>query len=310
MNIKDKIRFEFPFGLSSSDDERRYIILEVVDLSMGQSQRVDSILNSQQKAYTSTKDYVFGKSEKKEKKTTNNSDEQNDKDENQEPNLISGTTKRMGQTVVGMDKPVFNIKESYQDMRQHKKHQGQTKLQIALPFPDTFTESQEQEWSTSKGILGSVAGNLMDKNLPILGMNQSKFVGQVQAHQGTRKPIPNPGYFQDYEGPKPRQFQLTWTLMPNSRQDMETLQTIIYNLKKFTSPSSQLSDTILLQPYSFNITLMNDIISPVQGLDLMVCSNISVDWGTKQNLYPDGQPKVVVLSMQFTERKTLLMGDY
>lgn len=324
MQNEKVVNFEFPYGVQSDTDERRYMILEVVDLSNNQAQMLDKQISSIGTAVSKAQEYIFGKEEldgvtgaTKKVETTPEANVDTGEDK-KEPKTLSQNvaaqveegSRNLSNSVLRQQKPVIDIKKSYQELRQNRKHSGVTRFQVQLPFPDTFTESSKQSWSKSKGVLGHIGGKLEGVSVPLLGMNQTKFIGQMQNTQGTRKPIANPGYFQDYEGPEPRSFEMKWTLIPNSVDEAQDLQLIIYNLKKFAQPSSQLNDTILLQPYSFNITLMNDIISPVQGLDLMVCSNISIDWGTKSTLYPDGQPKVVTLSMSFTERKAMIMSDY
>lgn len=288
--MADVKRFEFPKGVSANQ-ERRYLILEVVDLFTKSEGSFDEAVNSVTSMENGTFDLESGKVHFEKAQ----SDAQ--------------TTMREFSRA-DTAKAVEDVTESYNDMRLKKAHEGTTICGIALPYPDNFQESSSQNWSSSKGVIGTVQGSFMDKTLPIVGMNVSKFVGQVQKSQGVRKPVVNPGYFQDYEGPDVRQFSFQWTLIPNSIEEAREISLIIYNLKKFMSPTSQGFDTILLEPFSFNITMMNQGINQVQGLDLLVCKNLSVDWASKSELYPDGSPKQVTLKMEFQERSALMQNDY
>lgn len=206
--------------------------------------------------------------------------------------------------------PSRDVRTSYNNTRSTQKHEGRTIFAIALPYPSTFTEETTQNWSSSKGILGSALGKFEEMSVPLVGMNVSKFLGQTANVQGTRKPLINPGYFQDYEGPEPRTFTMEWQLIPNSAEEANEIQLIVYNLKKFTSPDSRVQNSLLLQPFMINITMMSQTINQVQGMDLLVCKNISVDWGSKSQLRPDGSPKQITLSMQFAERRALSFNDY
>lgn len=206
-------------------------------------------------------------------------------------------------------KPVQNVRTTQKNMKQ-RRHSGNTLMAIALPYPDSFSESSLQSWSQSKGIMGTMGSKIEDMNIPLLGMNQSKFIGQVQNTAGIRKPIQNPGYFQDYEGPSPREFSFSWTFMPHNSKEANDIQLIIFNLKKFSSPQESLVGSVLLQPFSFNISLKNDTIGSSQNMDLMVCKDIQVDWGTKSELFQDGVPKQVKLTMRFQERASLTQNDY
>lgn len=291
-----KTTFEFPLGIQASGD-KRYMILEVVDFNQSLKNELVNIWNEGSRMVGQAIEDGQAASWEKLKDT-----------------ITNFGARELENVQPSSREPVMDIIKSQNEKRSKKRQSGNTVFAIQLPYPQEFSEKNNQRFSAETGFASSiqkrVAGNAMKKELPILGMSTTQLIGQAQAKTGARQPVINPGYFQDYQGPTPRSFSFSWELMPNSAQEAKELALIIYNLKKFASPDQRLGGTTLLQPFIFNIKMQSETMSNLSQMDLLVCSDISVNYGTKANIRPDGQPKVISLSMEFQERRTLVFQDY
>lgn len=312
--MSSDIMFRYPKNVQNQDGDNRYVILEIVDLVSEGQVNFNSTIDTIKKNLNTAQNFL---------KRDNSTQEQNEQipetSKNEEENLDgSGFVKSVersldtissyGNDMFEKTKPENNIKISYAQ-KSRERHKGQTIFQIALPYPDSFSETQGQKWEQARDFVGQLGNAVEEFNLPLV-KNVSKFLGQTSNAMGLRKPVQNPGYFQDYQGPDIRTFSLSWELMPNSVEEAHQITLILYNLKKFFSPQKSKLDQILLQPYHFNIKIMNKIINPLQRLDLMVCTSIQIDYGTKQNIFKDGSPKQYTLKMDFAERSILTQDDY
>jgi len=204
---------------------------------------------------------------------------------------------------------------------------------IVLPLPNSFSDSQSHGWSEEVGIfgvigaaamntsVGSVAQKIAGKKVggavnSILGAAGSvsidKSIGQAASSAGFRKPLIDPGYFQNYTGSTPRSFTAVWDLVPNSAEEANEIMGIIMKLKQYSSPQSILKGTSLLAPHFFDITISNPFMTAMINLDRVVISNIDVDYsvdGTMQQTF-DGVPKYMKLTLQFKELDMSIEQDY
>lgn len=197
-------------------------------------------------------------------------------------------------------------------------------LAIALPLPNELTDQQSHDWETTTGIVGEVGTKITNASVdkmvsvisPSLGkitpdISINKVMGSMSNTFNYRKPLFNPGYFQNYNGSQPREFTFTWLLIPNSEEEALSIKEIILQLKRFTLPRS-FAGVGLLSPYSFDIELPNPSINEMMGIIGVVCKSMNVDYAAEGGLQflPDGMPKYIKLSMTFTERAMLTAEHY
>lgn len=180
---------------------------------------------------------------------------------------------------------------------------------VALPLPNELNDSQTHNWETTEGIVSDVAGNLTNAELG--GVSVNKVIGQLASGSGYRKPLIDPGYFQDYKGSEPREFTFSWDLIPNNASEVDQIMTILYNLKKYTLPKSTVSGISMLSPYLFDIEIGNERISKIMNMNNVVCRSMNIDYSAEGSLQflPDGMPKYMRLEMSFVER-SLVTSDY
>lgn len=187
---------------------------------------------------------------------------------------------------------------------------AQTVWGIALPLPNELNDSQAHQWDTSKGFVGQVGGSLANKDIG-MGLSANSVMGELASAAGFRKPLIDPGYFQDYNGTEPREFTFTWDLIPNNAEETDSIETILYNLKKYTVPKSTVSGVSMLSPYMFDIQIGNPKINRLMNMNNVVCKSMSISYsadGSLQFLH-DGIPKYTRLEMSFAER-SLVTADF
>ena len=180
---------------------------------------------------------------------------------------------------------------------------------IALPLPNELNDSQNHQWEASEGIVGSVAGNLTETS--IQGVSINKVIGSLASNSGFRKPLIDPGYFQDYKGSEPRTFTFSWDFIPADSSEVDNIVSILYNLKKYTLPKSTVTGISMLSPYLFDIKIGNDRINSIINMTNVVCTSMNINFAAEGSLQflPDGMPKLIKLEMTFAER-TLVTSDY
>jgi hypothetical protein len=207
---------------------------------------------------------------------------------------------------------------------------------IVLPLPNQFTDRQDHTWSQESGILGTMGKELLGSSFSgvaekIGGKNGgfirkvlggiAKTAGSVTADQalasaaasaGLRKPLFDPGYFQNYSGTNPRSFDVEWDLVPTSPEEAEAILTIVMKLKQYASPTKTIDGVSLLAPHYFSIVLSNKYITKMIKLDRVVITNISVNYGADGNMQQtsDGMPKHMTLSLALQEVDMTTSQDY
>jgi hypothetical protein len=153
------------------------------------------------------------------------------------------------------------------------------------------------------------AGGFIGKKMA--GVSINKALGNIASATGTRKPLIDPSYFQNYSGSAPRTFSMLFEFAPKNLEEAQNAVNIIMSLKRYASPS-RTSGVSLLAPYFFNIKLSNDIISGMAKFDRCVISDIAVDYGADGAMqqFHDGTPKYMTLQLSFQEADMTTADDY
>ena len=232
--------------------------------------------------------------------------------------------------------PDATTKEMTANQKKNKQaNKGKLITSITLPLPNSFTDSQSHGWTTETGILGTIGASyantspasLADKFVgkgklsrmakSVLGKSSGitidKAIGAAASHTGFRKPLIDPGYFQNYTGSQPRDFSADWDLIPNSAEEADEIMMIVMKLKQYSSPSTAVGSGVsLLAPFFFDIEVSNPYMTSMINLDRVVIKNISIDYSADGNMQQtaDGVPKHMKLSIQFTEMDMVTAEKY
>ena len=161
-------------------------------------------------------------------------------------------------------------------------------------------------------ILGGVMGMVAGKSVRKSNISADAILADAANATGQRKPIIDPSYFQNYSGSTARSFSLKYDLVPNSTEEAEEIMMIIAKFKQYSSPTQAKSSPILYAPYHFKITNSNSYINLLTAIDTVVLSSISVDYGAdgSMELFGDGMPKYISLSLNFEEDRVRTAEDY
>ena len=232
------------------------------------------------------------------------------------------------------DELIENLNKSYDKMVD-----GNTIYTIVLPLPNELTDTQQHDWNTEKGIVGTAIGGMEEQSaasamsgtigesivgkasvVPLVGagiaaaanMSVSQAIGSMADSAGLRKPLGDPGYFQNYTGSQPRTFNMTFDFVPANPTEAKTIFTIIMKLKEYSSPTLVSGGVSMLAPNFFDIDLSNKYISGLANIKGVVLQNIVVNYGADGAMqqHPDGTPKYIQLGLTFVERRMMHSGQY
>lgn len=203
------------------------------------------------------------------------------------------------------DKVIEKKKEIEKNLDKSK-----TIYSIILPLPNELTDNQSHSWNTEKGILGTFGETI--EGMGIAGINVSKFLGTTANSMNTRKPMLDPGYFQNYQGSEPRTFSMSFDLIPNSPEEAGNIMSIVYLLKAFSAPKVDEAGITMHAPNFFDIEIANPFISSLINLNGVVISDMNVSYGADGNMqcFSDGMPKYIKLELTFKERKMMTAKEY
>lgn len=180
-----------------------------------------------------------------------------------------------------------------------------------LPLPNELMDSQSHNWNIEQGIVGQIAGAAVD-NWKVLGVGVNKVLGEASATFGFRKPMVDPGMFQNYAGSAPRGFSFSFDLIPNNSEEAYSIMNIILNLKKFSLPRSIVGGVSLLSPFFFEIEIGNDWMKKLINMNDVVMTEIGVNYGADGNMqmFSNGMPKFIQLNLAFAERSLVTAEFY
>lgn len=184
---------------------------------------------------------------------------------------------------------------------------------IALPLPNELSDEQSHQWDAETGL----ATGLKESFLSKIGFDgfvkgASKVVAVGASSSGYRKPMVDPGYFQDYKGTQPRNFNFSWDLVPNNREEANQIFTIIKKFKKYTLPTSSATGISMVSPYMFEIIVGNEHVNEMMNMANVVCTSMNVNYSADNSLqfFSGGVPKYITLSLSFAERITVTSEFY
>ena len=179
-----------------------------------------------------------------------------------------------------------------------------------LPLPNNIQETVEQSWDDF---------SFSKKIVEMAGKGGEKVVSTANTFFNR---LPNYSTFKRYQGPGNRSFSFEYLLSPKNRSDADELKRIVRDFKAFTSPTfdKETKGGLFKNPRIASLKFTGDInnkentsfLDEVLKAKLFVVSSINLNYSPAGNmdLFHDGTPKVINLSISFTEFTPLTSVDW
>lgn len=199
--------------------------------------------------------------------------------------------------------------------------------QIVLPIPAQINDESSHQWNAETGIVhdaihsgASALGSMISPGGRIgslisamkSGVSGAGGLDKILATgamlSGRRKPLLDPGYFQNYTGSQPRSFNMQWNLIPQNSAESQVIHDIIMTFKRWAAPSRALAGVVMLSPYFFSIQMSNPMISGMLNMNNCVCTRVECAYSSQ--IFPDGMPKQISLSLGFNESRLTYADNY
>lgn len=142
----------------------------------------------------------------------------------------------------------------------------------------------------------------------------SQQLGALTDALGVRKPMLNPGQFQNYSGSGLRSFSFDFTFIPESEKERDQVINIIKFFKRCSSPStpkwsidtekdSITSRMVMLAPMTWEVFVCNKTVNDLLSFHKCVCTKVSVKYGDSEKvaMFKDGMIKQITLGLSFSE---------
>ena len=226
-------------------------------------------------------------------------------------NFKKGESKPSLDEVIGM--AVLPLTAAISDDQSHKWSEGSYLSAI------TGASSGMEAWSKggdfAKGLKGKV-GRFFGRVSSTLSFleGSSQQVGALADALGVRKPMLNPGQFQNYSGSDLRSFSFDFTFIPESERERDQVINIIKFFKRCSSPStpkwsketeedSITSRMVMLAPMTWEVFVCNKTVNDLLSFHKCVCTKVSVKYGDSEKvaMFKDGMVKQITLSLSFSE---------
>lgn len=263
------------------------------------------------------------------------------------PNNIM-TDEMVNKTVIFMAMKGKSLgQEKLNNLKNFKKGDGKPSLDevvgmAVLPLTAAISDDQSHKWSESsylsaitgassgmegwskggekgeglvskvKGKAGKFFGGVSSTLSFIEGSSQQ--VGALADALGVRKPVINPGQFQNYSGSELRSFSFDFTFIPESESERDQVINIIKFFKRCSSPStpkwtkntevdSISSRMVMLAPMTWEVFVCNKTVNDLLSFHKCVCTKVSVKYGDSEKvaMFKDGMVKQITLGLSFSE---------
>ena len=180
-----------------------------------------------------------------------------------------------------------------------------------LPLPNELTDTQNHNWSQDQSLISEFANGLLDAKMGKV-LSANKLLASAAHSFGFRKPMVDPGLFQNYAGSVPRGLSLSFDFIPNNGLEAKNIMNIILNLKKFALPRSVIDGVALLAPFTFEIEIGNDWMKKLINLNDVVVTGVTVNYGVDggMQMFSNGMPKHITLQLEIAERSLLTSEFY
>lgn len=248
-----------------------------------------------------------------------------------------------------------DILESRADIYEKYKNgedvKGKVDGMVTLPLNAAINDSQSHDWaesdylSTVEKTLGEGFSTAEKNNSPkwakffktatgalkildTLGAGASAYAELF----GVRKPMMNPGQFQNYTKSSLRSFSFDFVFIPENIKERDQVIEIVKFFKRNASPSlpmklakngqesdnlvkamiEKFSEASMLSPHTWEIFVCNPHINKLMSFHECVCKNVSVTYGDSEKvaMFEDGMPKQISLKLDFAETSLQFSDSY
>lgn len=251
-----------------------------------------------------------------------------------------------------------DILESRSDIYEKYKNgedvKGKVDGMVTLPLNAAINDSQSHDWAESdylsavKSALGAVSETVQGSSDDSMfgkwkgafkwGDKAAKLLGSLGAGAsayaelfGVRKPMMNPGQFQNYTKSSLRSFSFDFVFIPENIKERDQVIEIVKFFKRNASPSlpgklapngaeistteailSKFSEAMMLSPHTWEIFVCNPHINKLMSFHECVCKNVSVTYGDSEKvaMFEDGMPKQISLKLDFAETSLQFSDSY
>lgn len=197
---------------------------------------------------------------------------------------------------------------------------SELKCLITLPLPGSLSDSQSHDWKAdsyqapignlTSALAKKVGGEKGEKAIETF-TNVLRSGGAITNMLGVRKPIINPGYFQNYTTSGLRTFSFSFTFIAESQSEAKSIIEIIKAFKRYSSPSEWAGKYVLLSPFTWMINVSNGVVNELISLRECVCTSVAVTYGNdKFDCFEDGMPKKITLALNFSECSLQYADNY
>lgn len=226
---------------------------------------------------------------------------------------------------------------------------------VTLPLNAAINDSQSHDWaesdylSTVKNALGAVSETIQGSSDDSMfgkwkgafkwGDNAAKLISSLGSAMdtganlfGVRKPMMNPGQFQNYTKSSLRSFSFDFVFIPENIKERDQVIEIVKFFKRNASPSlpmklakngqesdnlakamvEKFSEAMMLSPHTWEIFVCNPHINKLMSFHECVCKNVSVTYGDSEKvaMFEDGMPKQISLKLDFAETSLQFSDSY
>jgi len=181
---------------------------------------------------------------------------------------------------------------------------------IYLPLPNEIQEALSHSYEEQAGWMGAVKENTPFLNSGIdMGVAMAGFISKIT---GSRSVTFDRNRVSMYTESAFRTISLSWSLVPNNKEESKAIHKIIKSLKKYSSPDSVAGKILLKSPHFFRIKFGNELIDEALQFYEVVIEEIGIDYspGGHMEMHHDDTPKTMNLSITFKDREPKLMGHW
>jgi len=177
---------------------------------------------------------------------------------------------------------------------------------IYLPLTNNLGEELAHNYDQSNGAISSLL------EMSGAASTTNKAVGAISAFTGSRSLLLNPDLVQMYKGTGLRKLSLSWTLMPDSKEEAQIIFEIVRRFKEYSSPELQAGNALLLSPLFCSVTFTNQILNESIRTSDMVINSVLLNYSESgfMETFADGVPKSIVLNVEMGERTMRTREDW
>ena len=192
----------------------------------------------------------------------------------------------------------------------NKKLKKDFKDYLILPFPNSISEEMSHSYDEEESWIKDTAFTQVPAEMA------KGFVGKTPAAVAKLTGSQAYKYYENkiamYQSTTARQISLSWTLVPYNPKEAENLHEIVRKLKMYSSPELLAGKLILRSPHFFELNFQNTIVDKALQFKEVNITAVQIEYsaGGNMELFHDGMPKSIDLSITFADREPKTHEDW